>query len=559
MFSWLKKNKPTVGLIILLTIFTAFVPVENSFAQLTTPTPAAATPSSPGYAVMDVAVQNNTFAIANILSGAYPGAAQDTYIVRLGKIALKRVLRELTKSIVDWIDNGFDGNPSFITNTGQFLQDTADITIGDFLMKEPALEFLCDPFKIQVKLALGLQYRPFKEQIQCSFSSVTGNINDAYTQFVNGDFIAGGGWNSWLKLTTQPQNNQMGAMIIAQGELDARITGSTNQATMEANWGQGFLSWKDCTNRVPQPGDTDFVGPTAPRDPSSVYHYQSNSTVGCTIKTPGSSIVSMAGWANSTNIRQLEIADDLDAIFNAVANQFLIAGMGILTDKGLLGNGKKQADTSYNDYMVYLDEQQALLESRNPANSSAGSSSGSNISNTGINYSDATYSSKPNALALIDSLTQTQNKFLATQNDLYSLLDKTEKVFASSSASCSSASKNAIQNDVLNQITGTVTYDKSLPTNLFWNKKDIALATSTINSSLNTLNADKNKINNTSSQATISQTVQSLYEVPLYSEADANNFSGTGPNIAYIKNWIKQKQADASANGCNVDISTLGI
>ena len=80
------------------------------------------------------------------------------------------IIRQFTLSVVNWINSGFKGNPSFVTNTEQFLLNTADITVGDFLMNEPALDFLCDPFKIQVKLAIGLQYRPFKQQIECSFT-----------------------------------------------------------------------------------------------------------------------------------------------------------------------------------------------------------------------------------------------------------------------------------------------------------------------------------------------------------------------------------------------------
>ena len=105
-----------------------------------TPTPPVAIPTGgaaiDGFPVSDTLVQlntsflvTNTYSIASILSGVAPGQKQDSWKASLLMLVLKRVLREITKSIVTWINSGFNGNPSFITNTGQFLQNTADITI----------------------------------------------------------------------------------------------------------------------------------------------------------------------------------------------------------------------------------------------------------------------------------------------------------------------------------------------------------------------------------------------------------------------------------------------
>jgi hypothetical protein len=302
----------------------------------------------------------NTFAIATSLSGVTGGTKQDSWIAGLMMMIVKRVLREFTKSVVAWINSGFEGNPSFITNTEQWLTDTADITIGDFLLNNKDLKFLCDPFKINVQLALGLQYRPFSEDIKCSFTSATGNITDAYNNFVGGDFIGGGGWNSWLQLTTVPQNNQMGAMMIAQGELDARIEAQQEQAKLEANWGNGFLSWKKCEKENTAGADPeDFVYDESTGTSSAPTQTEMGQT--CTIQTPGQAIADQLSWISSTDLRQSEIANDINEIINALANQLIVQGMQMFTGSGLLGAGKSSstmAPTNYSEYLTAAEKQQ---------------------------------------------------------------------------------------------------------------------------------------------------------------------------------------------------------
>jgi hypothetical protein len=365
-----KKNKLLLNVLIFSFVFTSsfyFFPTKKTTADVVP--------------VFDASVYSETISINtqissileylnSVFSGQTPSVlngivrTEETNplsIKNLSKVILKRILRELTLSIVEWIDSGFAGNPSFITDTGQFLQETADITIGDFIMNDPALNFLCDPFKIQVKLALGLQYRPFKDQIECRFTDALGNASDAMGTFLDGDFIGGGGWDSWLQITTVPQNNQMGAMLLAQGELDARIEANENIQLAEANWGGGFMSWKECTNSEGQTVKSRGGLDTENTNTVSADGTFSSSSAGpsnttCTIQTPGGLIANKINWVDSSTIRELELADDFNAIFNSLLNQLITQGMQSLSEGGLLGSGSRQEDTSHEDLTEYLNQ-----------------------------------------------------------------------------------------------------------------------------------------------------------------------------------------------------------
>ena len=130
-----------------------------------------------------------------------------------------QIIQNLTEATVNWINNGFNGSPAYVSDIGDFLANTADQTVGQELFNDPALNFLCAPFQLQVKLALGLSYsQPFYKQINCTLTGAIGNV----TNFINNDgFTSSGGWSNWLQISTQPQNNPTGAFLIAKANIDA--------------------------------------------------------------------------------------------------------------------------------------------------------------------------------------------------------------------------------------------------------------------------------------------------------------------------------------------------
>src|SRR5690606_23796963 len=64
--------------------------------------------------------------------------------------------------------------------------------------------------------------------------------------FIQGDFSQGG-WDAWIELWRNPQNNPLGAFHAAEQELGKRISSAEGERRTELEWGRGFLSWRgDC-------------------------------------------------------------------------------------------------------------------------------------------------------------------------------------------------------------------------------------------------------------------------------------------------------------------------
>ncbi len=271
----------------------------------------------------------------------------------VGWIAAKLVISTITNSIVNWINSGFEGNPTFVQNPQQFLSDAANQASGVFIQQLGAADLLCSPFRPQLMLALKYNL-PSMEKFRCTFEDAKNNWEGFMNNFTNG------GWESWISITSQPQNNPYGAYLMGVDELARRQAEAKENAKTEASWGQGFNPLKkcvgasqetycdntcahleftddfdDCFNNCQNIQGVNFS--------SSDYCEQSGGTKQNT--TPGNIIADQLKVNLGSSVRQLEAADEINeslaAIFNALVNQLISKGLSSLSStSGSNGSGE---------------------------------------------------------------------------------------------------------------------------------------------------------------------------------------------------------------------------
>lgn len=232
----------------------------------------------------------------------------------------KALLNDITRKTVEWINNGFQGNPGFATDLSGLLSDAADDVIGDFLSKDAP--FLCSRFSFQLRIALAQSRLPYRQKSACSLSRIISNVNG----FV--DSNGGVGWDNWIQVTTIPQNNAYGAFAIAQDEISKRIFDVQEKEKTYLNWGRGFKNWKYCetqaeaTARFIKEGSGQTLGSEL-ANPI------------CTIETPGAIVQEQLTKTLGMPLDQIGLANDINAVFDALSNQL----MKQIMDKsfGLLG------------------------------------------------------------------------------------------------------------------------------------------------------------------------------------------------------------------------------
>lgn len=251
---------------------------------------------------------------------------KDCILKPLTRIIAKTLLHTMTKSVVNWINSGFRGSPSFVTNPEGFITDVADQTIGRVI--EDIAPVLCKPFRFNLQLALGLNFSArFKEEVRCRLSDVVANVQGFYDSFVGGQFSAGG-WQSWINIAGVPQNNAYGAYLTAQGGIHASIVSETGKELKLLDWGKGFQSWRVC-KRYEEVWTPEAEAKGKPGKGKCLEYGP--------IKTPGALIVDQAGTALGGTLRELEVAQELDEIFAALVNQLLVRAFGGGSSGGFAG------------------------------------------------------------------------------------------------------------------------------------------------------------------------------------------------------------------------------
>lgn len=259
--------------------------------------------------------------LGSIKGGDIAKFSVDDFWSCLTRSIAKIVLNQMTNSIVNWINNGFNGSAAFVTNPTQFFGAIADQAAGQYIQSS-ALSFLCSPFQLQIRIAIAQSYARRNAQ-QCTLSKIIGNVNG----FMSGNFSAGG-WPGLLAYTTIPTNNPYGAYAYAAIGLNASVqTALTNQQN-ELSLGNGFLDFKKKQNCNTY---SESSKPDASASKSVEALPNSGSDTGqtqyevCDLvhTTPGHVIADALGATNSSTFTELDVAKSFDEIISALITQLV--------------------------------------------------------------------------------------------------------------------------------------------------------------------------------------------------------------------------------------------
>ncbi len=270
----------------------------------------------------------------NSLTSGFTGTAEvrefslDQIVYMITKVAMSTLIQSLT----NWVNSGFQGSPTFVQDLQRHLLDIADSAAAEFLFGAiPALEALCSPFSINIQFTLtqtisrNLSDRDSGYRAQCTLSDMGENVE----AFLDGDFVNGGGWRSWIQMTQRPgEHTAIGAYLKAESELFKYIAGKESVEVNMLNFGDGFLSMRDADGNVTTPG--------------VVIAGQINKALGA-----GQDVLVEAD----------EINELINALFYQLVNRVLLSGLGNSSDPygGSRNFRVDDAMVNFDDVYDYID------------------------------------------------------------------------------------------------------------------------------------------------------------------------------------------------------------
>lgn len=235
----------------------------------------------------------------------YKESILDFIVWRLINMVLQRMIRDIT----NWVRSGFQGEPAFLGNPDQFLTGIADQVVGEYLASTEFGNFICSPFRLEIRGVIDLMYKKTRNEAPvCTFSGAVANVTNFFNQGPNGGFIAGGGWDSWFKVSQNPQNNPYGSVLMAQEKLSLRLTNAKGNSYGKVQNAQGFLSKEECI-------------------------YIESRRV-CQTVTPGSTIEKSLNESLNLGGKRIAIADEVNELIGAFLDQVVSAAFNVGVSPG---------------------------------------------------------------------------------------------------------------------------------------------------------------------------------------------------------------------------------
>jgi hypothetical protein len=293
--------------------------------------------------------------------------AQDTLVTFVLKplaLALGRAaVQSITTSTVNWINGGFQGSPAFATDLRTNLRQLSDGVAQNFLLELANSAKINSPFVDSLVTNVGAAYFLYadRDALANQLQDTLGQSSRDAAAFRAGNFNEGG-WGAFISQVTNDANNPIGARMLASQALAGRLSAAANQRVQELSWGSGFLSWKgDCikTNNTSagahSGGSTTTGGATGTSGHTGTVgaggtgatNTGGGSTTGGTatnnsahslsdaegcidreIVTPGSFIAHKGNKTTDAVVDQLLLAQSIDAIVGALAQQLISKALG---------------------------------------------------------------------------------------------------------------------------------------------------------------------------------------------------------------------------------------
>lgn len=178
---------------------------------------------------------------------------QETFKECLSGIAVtlaKNQLVAMTKSTMNWITTGFNGDPMYIQNIDNFMSNLSNkITNKELdMFKDSSGNYNTTDYPYARSIAKSIVYSNDTQndlagamkQDLTSYLAPGTTIKDFSNNFSQG------GWSGWMALTQHPQNNPLGSLVQVSQQLAEKKEQKKQNTINETKQNGGYLSQKVC-------------------------------------------------------------------------------------------------------------------------------------------------------------------------------------------------------------------------------------------------------------------------------------------------------------------------
>lgn len=241
-----------------------------------------------------------------------------------------------------WIELGGEGQSTFVENPHDFFKKVTEKVTENFIEEiqlVPSNEIITDNLaKVIEEVGRASLSKP-TERLKIIGEGLTKEKLRSFTESAGdgASFTAGGGWQSWIDMTSNPENYVDGVILLAVTEMNQLKDSAVEQIKQELAQGGGFLTVRKCTEHQPGNPESDEFG-----------------CMGYTQVTPGSMIAERVGEIYTGDFDRLEQADEVTEMITGIIQSFINGAIssGLSNSDGRL----RDADGNVIDIKEFKDK-----------------------------------------------------------------------------------------------------------------------------------------------------------------------------------------------------------
>ncbi|MFA6397777.1 MAG: hypothetical protein WDK96_02955 [Candidatus Paceibacterota bacterium] len=238
---------------------------------------------------------------------------KETCYDRVAYVTSRMILKNNVKKTLGWITNGnYGGNPLYLTDTESYFKNIATLEVEKFI--DDVSKDTVSPFVADIKKAAIDKYSKATEgKTDFNMDKIIGSNWKSFE-----DDFSVGGWEGWLALTQNQDNNFVGAGLKAGEKLQNQLEEKKQNALTELST-SGVMPEKKCV-----------AGEEVTLESGSTYCNKYETV------TPSSAIQDQINQVINSGNKQLEntteLGETFDKLFGDIIQNLISDGLGSLKE-----------------------------------------------------------------------------------------------------------------------------------------------------------------------------------------------------------------------------------
>ncbi|MFW0871406.1 MAG: hypothetical protein ACKKL4_03060 [Patescibacteria group bacterium] len=253
--------------------------------------------------------------------------------------ALKEgIIKGILQGMITYINNGFSGGPGYLQDEEQYFTNLQDRQFNQFINNPSNFSSLCSAWEADVRLALATEYSTASKGKRPPQLSGTGtglgvaiDGSDPDTCEILSDGYAASGadgtgfWRIFEAQTTNISGNPVTSYFDIADTFAERFKYNVEKEIREIQRTGGFFDVTYCDD-----GSAEYA--ELPGKPIST------GSQNCKVTTPGAVINAQLNSALDSDLRRLELADEINEVFSALIGQLIEM---VFSELGLFGTTER--------------------------------------------------------------------------------------------------------------------------------------------------------------------------------------------------------------------------